>query len=162
MVKDIYPGSSSSYASNLTNVNGTLFFEANESTDGYELWKSDGTDAGTVMVKDICPGGGSSIAKQSDERGGTLFFTANDGTNGKELWKSDGTAAGTDARQGHQPRQRPVSHPRDLTTVGARCSSWPPTAPTAQELVEERRHGRRHRPGQGHRRRASQSRASRT
>ena len=36
-----------------TNVNGTLFFAANDGTHGRELWKSDGTAAGTVLVKDI-------------------------------------------------------------------------------------------------------------
>ena len=40
----------------LTNVNGTLFFTANDGTHGHELWKSDGTAAGTVLVKDIIPG----------------------------------------------------------------------------------------------------------
>ena len=42
----------------LTNVNGTLFFTANDGTNGTELWKSDGTAAGTVLVKDINPGSG--------------------------------------------------------------------------------------------------------
>ena len=41
---------------NLTNVNGTLFFTADDGTNGRELWKSDGTAAGTVLVKDISPG----------------------------------------------------------------------------------------------------------
>ena len=38
------------------NVNGTLFFAATTRRNGYELWKSDGTAAGTVLVKDIWPG----------------------------------------------------------------------------------------------------------
>src|SRR5262249_53540670 len=61
LVKDINPGSGSSAfsAPSLTNVNGTLFFRANDGTNGYELWKSDGTTAGTVLVKDIRPGGDS-------------------------------------------------------------------------------------------------------
>ncbi len=99
MVKDIKPSSSpsgpGSYPGSLTNVNGTLFFQANDGTNGYELWKSDGTSAGTVMVKDIHPGttyyGPGFLANVN----GTLFFQANDGTNGYELWKSDGTSAGT-------------------------------------------------------------------
>ena len=37
-------------------MNGTLFFTANDGSGGTELWKSDGTAAGTVLVKDICPG----------------------------------------------------------------------------------------------------------
>ena len=44
--------------SNLTNVNGTLFFAAQDGEHGRELWKSDGTAAGTMLVKDIDPGGG--------------------------------------------------------------------------------------------------------
>ncbi|MGL5094852.1 MAG: hypothetical protein ACRDD1_04650, partial [Planctomycetia bacterium] len=38
-------------------VGGLLFFRANDgSGTGVELWKSDGTAAGTVLVKDIFPG----------------------------------------------------------------------------------------------------------
>ena len=46
----------------LTNVNGTLFFRANDGTNGAELWKSDGTTAGTVLVKDIYAGSGSACS----------------------------------------------------------------------------------------------------
>ena len=60
----------------LTNVNGTLFFEAGDGTHGFELWKSDGTAAGTVMVKDINPGAGDSSAIILTNVNGTLFFDA--------------------------------------------------------------------------------------
>ena len=98
LVKDINPGSSSSldyWGSSLTNVNGTLFFTANDGTSGNELWKSNGTAAGTVLVKDINPGSGGGDPGSLTNVNGTLFFIADDGTNGRELWKSDGTAAGT-------------------------------------------------------------------
>ncbi len=97
MIKDIAPGPGGSSPQLLTNVNGTLFFAANDGTSGLELWKSDGTATGTVLVKDINPGPGSSIGFEAGaaDVNGTLFFDANDGTNGAELWKSDGTAAGT-------------------------------------------------------------------
>lgn len=36
---------------------GTLFFTAFEGVHGRELWRSDGTEAGTVLVDDIRPGG---------------------------------------------------------------------------------------------------------
>ncbi len=50
--KDLPAGSE---PENLTDVNGTLFFNDQFS----QLWKSDGTAAGTVLVKDIInsPGG---------------------------------------------------------------------------------------------------------
>jgi ELWxxDGT repeat protein len=95
LVKDINPGSGNSNPVNLVNVNGTLFFKAADGTNGYELWKSDGSLAGTVMVKDIYPGATGSYPENLTDVNGTLFFQASDGTNGAELWKSDGTEAGT-------------------------------------------------------------------
>ncbi len=53
MVKDIKSGASDGYPFLLTNVNGLVYFVANDGTGGYELWKSDGTSTGTIMVKDI-------------------------------------------------------------------------------------------------------------
>src|SRR6516225_438804 len=49
-VKDINPFSVGSNPQNLTDVDGTLFFTANDGS-GPELWKTDGTAAGTVLVK---------------------------------------------------------------------------------------------------------------
>ena len=101
LVRDINPGSPSALRlgsnppfSYLTDVDGTLFFVARDGFRGWELWKSDGTKAGTVLVKDITLRGGSAPYLLTDV-GGTLFFEANDGVHGSELWKSDGTETGT-------------------------------------------------------------------
>ena len=84
MVKDINPtGNSSPYS--MKNVNGVLFFSADDGTNGREFWKSDGTEAGTIMVKDINPMGSSNPYTVTDANG-ILFFSADDGTNGRELW----------------------------------------------------------------------------
>ncbi|MDP6640153.1 MAG: hypothetical protein QF817_03685, partial [Candidatus Poseidoniaceae archaeon] len=83
----------------LTAVGSTLYFRANDGTNGYELWKSDGTSNGTMMVKDIYPGGSTfnGLGNYPDLTavGNTLYFGATDGINGDELWKSDGTSNGT-------------------------------------------------------------------
>jgi ELWxxDGT repeat protein len=99
MVKDINSGADGSGPGNLTDVNGTLFFTAFDPTHGRELWRSNGTAAGTRMVKDINPGAGSSIdlihSFPLTRINGIAFFPARDGSDRRELWKSDGTAAGT-------------------------------------------------------------------
>ena len=87
MVKDIYSGSSSSSLSSPTAIGNTLYFRANDGTNGAELWKSDVTPAGTVMVKDINSGSGTSNPYSLTAVGNTLYFRASDGTNGGELWK---------------------------------------------------------------------------
>jgi ELWxxDGT repeat protein len=99
MVKDIRPGPDIAPAIHapvmLTAVGETLFFTADDGVSGYELWKSDGTDVGTMRVADIRPGAEGSIPISLTNADGELFFAADDGVHGRELWKSDGTAAGT-------------------------------------------------------------------
>ena len=86
LVKDINPGAGSSSPESF--VAGSLFFVANDGTTGRELWKSDGTLAGTVLVKDLNPAG-DSFPNVLTNVNGTLFFRADDGTHGVELWKFD-------------------------------------------------------------------------
>lgn len=74
----------------------TLYFTADDGINGRELWKTDGTTAGTVLVKDMNASDiifATSLGNESI--GNTLFFTAIIPGIGRELWKTDGTAAGT-------------------------------------------------------------------
>ena len=104
IVKDIYPGyytsgsnliNNNSGVSNITSCNGKAFFSANDGVNGYELWSSDGTDAGTAMVKDIYAAGSSAAPSNLACVNNKLVFSANNGSSGVELWVSDGTSAGT-------------------------------------------------------------------
>jgi ELWxxDGT repeat protein len=140
LVKDIRPGSGGSIpispGPHLTNVNGTLFFLANDGVHGDELWKSDGTAEGTILVKDILPGPASPFTGDSTELtevSGTLFFLANDGVHGRELWKSDGTEAGTVLVEDINPGSA-SSTPYGLTAVGDRLFFSAQTLATGREL----------------------------
>ena len=101
-----------------------MFFVAETQQNGRELWKSDGTENGTVQVKDILPGPVSSNPYNLRANHGSLYFTATDG-NGTELWKSDGTGNGTvqlldiypGLRSGN-PHLPNSSYPRILTFFG--------------------------------------------
>ncbi|WP_375769792.1 HYR domain-containing protein [Archangium gephyra] len=73
---------------------GTLFFSAKDGLAGQELWKSDGTPAGTVRVKDIHPTG-DAYPQSPRDANGVLVFEAREPGTGRELWRSDGTAEGT-------------------------------------------------------------------
>ncbi len=84
----------SSYPYFLTNVNGVLFFAAEDPINGVELFMSDGTELGTVQVADIDPLG-SSYPEDLIAFNGQVFFSADDGVNGRQLYKSDGTPGGT-------------------------------------------------------------------
>ncbi|MDG1543672.1 MAG: DUF5050 domain-containing protein [archaeon] len=68
-----------------------------DSEYGDELWKTDGTQQGTVLVKDINPGENSSSPRAfcRSGNGNEAYFFADDGVHGDELWKTDGTEQGT-------------------------------------------------------------------
>ena len=99
LVKDIAPGpdSYSSYADirEMKAVGNTLYFSADDGVHGQELWKSNGTMAGTAIVKDIEPGSVNSLPMYLTNVNGTLYFTTYTSAKGAGLWKSNGTAAGT-------------------------------------------------------------------
>ena len=126
LLKDINPGSYSdsahSFPRNFTELNGKLYFTADDGETGKELWVTDGTTKGTQLLKDVYPGStyyprsyrhydgvpenysGFYNVNDSDPRNfikfdGKLYFTAKSSKDGKEigneLWVTDGTTEGT-------------------------------------------------------------------
>jgi ELWxxDGT repeat protein len=88
MVKDIAPGPAGSYPKDLTEAGGKLFFLVTyefQYANRIELWRSDGTERGTVLIKDLhelCHGWKPQLIEFRRE----LVFACGIG-----LWKSDGT-----------------------------------------------------------------------
>jgi ELWxxDGT repeat protein len=79
----------------VTDVNGRLFFAADDGIHGVELWTSNGTAAGTTLVNDLVPDASSSWPDELTDVNGVLYFKAQDDSRGGALWRSNGTAAGT-------------------------------------------------------------------
>lgn len=73
-------------------IGSKLFFSANDTLTGQELWVADG--AGVRRVTDLYQGFTGSGATPLVSWQGDLLFGATDGTR-SGLWRSDGTAAGT-------------------------------------------------------------------
>lgn len=125
-IRDIFPGSASSIGDfipdsarpeTFTEVNGTLFFVADNGTFGSELWRSDGTEQGTQQVRDIYVGRDGSNPSDLVNVDGVLYFAADDGIFGRELWRSDGTEAGTELVLDLNV-DRDSSNPADLVNFG--------------------------------------------
>jgi len=72
-----------------------VLFAAEDPALGLELFRTDGTAAGTWMVSDIVAGAGSSVPDDFSVQDGVLYFSAWTPADGRELWRSDGTFAGT-------------------------------------------------------------------
>ena len=99
MVRDIVPGSQSSYPgyrSDLALVGGIVYFKAVDPLHGWELWRSDGTRASTTLVSDVVRGPADSRPVSLTEFDGILYFGASNRTSDAiGLWRSDGSGAGT-------------------------------------------------------------------
>jgi trimeric autotransporter adhesin len=88
LVADIVPGLGSSFPHALCELNGLLYFAANNGS-GARLWRSDGTAAGTY---EVAPAAAYGSCEEVVVAGGRVFFGS---YSTHELWQSDGTAAGT-------------------------------------------------------------------
>jgi ELWxxDGT repeat protein len=87
---------------------------------GVELWRTDGTDAGTTAVVQEWPGGSKpdrALTLRPSADGGIFILTSETGSGGAQwkLWKSDGTTAGTSM---FHSGTTSGSRPQALTSAG--------------------------------------------
>ena len=76
-------------------LGSALVFDVRTAEDRLQLWRSDGSAAGTTLIKNIFPGDDGGSIQEIVKLGALAFFQAEDPAGGRELWRSDGTAAGT-------------------------------------------------------------------
>ena len=119
-----------------------LYFTADDGIRVRDLWRTDGTAAGTVLVKDFLSGRdtGSNPQEMVDVNG-TLFFTVGAANVYRELWKTDGTAAGTvlvkdiapraNTSSNPAPRVPTQTRPRPSTRIAYTVSALNPRVPCA-------------------------------
>ena len=94
LLDDIRPGLSSSDPQYFTVFKNKLFFSANDSVHGRELWQYD--ELATTMVYDINAGTGDGCVVNYDYQnrnpvfGSTMYFEGYDSLHGAELFKYDG------------------------------------------------------------------------
>ena len=93
MIADIHP-TGEAMPEWATVFDGKIYFVADDSVHGRELWVTDGTEAGTRLFLDLNWEGDSS-PQHLQVIAGELWFSANTPTHGREIWKTDGTPAGT-------------------------------------------------------------------
>ncbi len=92
LVRDIFTGTgNSSNPTGMTVMGSHVFFSAASSGTNTELWRSDGTNAGTVLVQEIRAGANGSGPTGFATNGSFIFFEANDGTNGVDGYVSNGS-----------------------------------------------------------------------
>ncbi len=92
---DINATAGNSDPANIVALGNVAIYTAYSPDTGIELWRSDGTDAGTFLLSDVRLGGRNGAIANLTVVGSQVFFTASTPEFGTELWATDGTSSGT-------------------------------------------------------------------
>lgn len=118
-VEPVAESDSFSDATELRAAGDLVYFIAFDLVYGLQVWRTDGTEEGTLRLtgSDASAGSGAVSLRDSAFAGGALFFPHWTETYGTELWRSDGTPEGTYLVKDLLPGEDP-SWPKDLLGVG--------------------------------------------
>jgi ELWxxDGT repeat protein len=128
-VKDIFSGPGGAGPTDLLACGDLLFFVAGDGRHGRELWRSDGSEAGTSLVLDLNPGEAGADPQELSTEGALLLFSAADGSGSRGLWQSDGSAAGT------QPAATPAAAAPPAASAAPPLPSWPRIDPASRTSI---------------------------
>ncbi len=77
-------------------LGGVEYFNGSDPEYGCNVWRTDGTAAGTYRLNDFIPDSNTGKCPESfTAMGNRLYFAAYDSGGTRELWQTDGTEAGT-------------------------------------------------------------------
>ena len=130
LVKDIAPGVLSGFQNQIGGTstwNGFAYFTADDGVSGEEVWRSDGTAAGTTLVADLAPGNQDTIVIDIVPMGGSIYVVARPQSGTRQLFKSDGTPAGTSA-------VAPLVEVEEVEAVGSTLLLRARSGPTSFDL----------------------------
>jgi serralysin len=108
LLEHVWPSAAGAVIGQMVDADGFFAFTVRDPVHGQELWRTDGTTAGTTRIGDIA---GADNLLAGD---GVVYFTVNGGAT---LWRTDGTAAGTVLVA--DPSQGGASNISDLHFMGA-------------------------------------------
>ncbi len=63
-----------------------MYLRVNDGTNGFEIWKSDGTTEGTVLAQDIAPGKSSAFPSSMTLSGNNIFLVADENGSSSQLY----------------------------------------------------------------------------
>jgi ELWxxDGT repeat protein len=99
MVRDLNPRNSGvpifTVGDTIAGLGNHFYFRGDDGVGGAELWRTDGTPAGTTLVRDLVPGRFGAFPFGLLRAGRLVYFVAADGRGGTTLWRTDGTTVGT-------------------------------------------------------------------
>ena len=104
LVKEINPGNASSAPEMFVQFDQTVYFRANDGEHGVELWRTDGTAAGTSLVADLFPGPLNGVPGNLAVAARSFVIPAR-----RSARRQRGSARGTDGSYASGPCGRSVS-----------------------------------------------------
>ncbi|HRH70453.1 MAG TPA: hypothetical protein PLB89_13175 [Flavobacteriales bacterium] len=123
LVKDIDPGASSGcyfdFESPSCLFGGKLYFNAHNTTAGYELWTTDGSEQGTQQFSDFtAPGLTDFRVMHQQPLGDKILLSASNELGDQELWSCTASAGSLALLKDIYPGTDHGSGPGPFTTVG--------------------------------------------